>query len=114
MVDELQAASVAVVPIRYGSGTRIKILESFAHRIPVVSTSIGAEGLDLEPGVHLLVADDPGEFSDAVVRVLQDKDLRIRVTDAAEQLYLERYDGRAAHERIVRLLEEAAGDKTRS
>ena len=46
-------------PVRFGSGTRVKILEAFAHRIPVVSTSLGAEGLGAEDGVHLLVGDDP-------------------------------------------------------
>ncbi len=114
MVDELKRATVAVVPIRYGSGTRVKILESFANRIPVVSTSIGAEGLEVEAGVHLLIADDPEEFADAVARLLVDGDERVRLADAAERLYADRYDGGAAHDRILRLLEEVAGDKTRS
>ena len=60
---ELARADVAVVPLRIGSGTRLKILESFAHRIPVVSTTIGADGLDVEDGVHLLLADRPEEFA---------------------------------------------------
>ena len=54
MEPELAGATVAVVPVRFGSGTRVKILESFAHRVPVVSTTLGAEGLDVEDGVHLL------------------------------------------------------------
>ena len=70
MEGELARASVAVVPVRYGGGTRVKILESFAHRVPVVSTSLGAEGLDVEDGVHLLIADDPEQFAAAVVRLL--------------------------------------------
>ena len=53
MESELARADIAVVPIRYGSGTRFKILESFAHRVPVVSTTVGAEGLRVENGVHL-------------------------------------------------------------
>ena len=72
MEEELARASVAVVPLRYGSGTRVKILESFAHRVPVVSTTLGAEGLDAEDGVHLLLADDPEEFAAATVRLLGD------------------------------------------
>ena len=71
MDDELARASVAVVPIRYGSGTRLKILESFAHRVPVVSTTLGAEGLDVRDGVHLLLADDPDAFAAATVRLLR-------------------------------------------
>ena len=69
MEPELAQADVAVVPIRYGSGTRLKILESFAHRVPVVSTTIGAEGLQVEHGVHLLLADDPEAFAAACERL---------------------------------------------
>jgi glycosyltransferase involved in cell wall biosynthesis len=114
MEDELARASVAVVPVRYGSGTRVKILESFAHRVPVVSTTVGAEGLDVEDGVHLLLADDPGEFAAATVRLLGDTRLRVRLTEAAERRYLDRYDGRAADEGVRRLLHEVAGIRTRS
>jgi glycosyltransferase involved in cell wall biosynthesis len=114
MEDELERASVAVVPVRYGSGTRVKILESFAHRVPVVSTTVGAEGLDVEDGVHLLLADDPVEFAAATVRLLGDATLRVRLTDAARDCYLENYDGRAADEGLRRLLLEVAGSRTRS
>jgi len=114
MVPELARASVAVVPVRYGSGTRIKILESFAHRVPVVSTTLGAEGLDVEDGVHLLLADDPEEFASATVRLLGDAPLRVRLTEAARARYLERYDGRAADAQVRRLLQEVAGWRIRS
>jgi glycosyltransferase involved in cell wall biosynthesis len=114
MEDELARASVAVVPIRYGGGTRVKILESFAHRVPVVSTSLGAEGLDVEDGVHLLVADDPEQFAAATVRLLEDGGLRARLTEAAEARYLERYDGRLADEGVRRLVEGLAEVSTRS
>ena len=63
MEEELAGPRLPRCPLRYGSGTRVKILESFAHRVPVVSTSLGAEGLDVEDGVHLLVADDRGASS---------------------------------------------------
>jgi Glycosyl transferases group 1 len=114
MHEELARASVAVVPVRYGGGTRVKILESFAHRVPVVSTTLGAEGLDVEHDVHLLLADDPEEFSVATVRLLRDASLRTRLARAAEDLYLERYDGRIADEAVRRLLEEIGGRRTRS
>jgi glycosyltransferase involved in cell wall biosynthesis len=112
MEDELARATVAVVPVRFGSGTRIKILESFAHRVPVVSTTVGAEGLDVKDGVHLLLADDPEEFAAATVRLMGDPGLRVRLTEAARLRYLERYDGRAAEEGVRRLLEAVA--RTRS
>jgi glycosyltransferase involved in cell wall biosynthesis len=113
MEDELARASVAAVPVRYGGGTRLKILESFAHRVPVVSTTLGAEGLAVEDGVHLLLADDPQDFAAATGRVLRDPALRVRLTEAAEALYLERYEGRVAEEGVRRLVEDVAAS-TRS
>jgi glycosyltransferase involved in cell wall biosynthesis len=114
MSTELSRASVVVVPIRYGGGTRLKILESFAHRVPVVSTTLGAEGLDVEDGVHLLIADNPEDFAAATVRLLGDALLRTRIADEAERLYLRRYDDRAADESIRRLLEDLPRPSTRS
>jgi glycosyltransferase involved in cell wall biosynthesis len=114
MEEELSRASVAVVPLRYGSGTRVKILESFAHRVPVVSTTFGAEGLDVEDGVHLLLADDPEDFAAATVRLLGDTALRVRLTEAAEALYRDRYDSRVADQGVQRLIEDVAGASTRS
>ena len=114
MEEELARASVAVVPLRYGSGTRVKILESFAHRVPVVSTTLGAEGLDVEDGVHLLLADDPNELAAAVVHLLGDAGLRVRLTEAAEARYLELYDGRLADHGVRRLVEDVARTSTRS
>lgn len=63
------AADVAIVPIRAGGGTRIKILEAFAHRVPVVSTTIGAEGIDAIDGEHLLIGDDAESLARACLRV---------------------------------------------
>jgi hypothetical protein len=114
MEYELAGATVAVVPVRFGSGTRVKILESFAHRVPVVSTTLGAEGLDVEDGVHLLMADDPEEFAAVTVRLLRDPLLRARLTEAAEALYLDRYDGRVADQGVRRLVEDVARTSTRS
>jgi polysaccharide biosynthesis protein PslH len=63
------AADVAAVPLRAGGGTRIKILEAFAHRVPVVTTSIGAEGIDAADGEHLLIADDAEAFARACLGI---------------------------------------------
>lgn len=82
---ELAAADVAVVPVRFGSGTRIKILEAFAHRIPVVSTTVGAEGLDITAGHELLLADDPADFARACVEALTDEALRRRLVAAGHE-----------------------------
>ncbi len=69
-------AWAAIVPLRVGGGTRLKILEALALGTPVVSTSKGAEGLDLQDGEHLLIADTPREFAEAVTRLLSDAALR--------------------------------------
>jgi polysaccharide biosynthesis protein PslH len=68
------AADIAVVPIRAGGGTRIKILEAFAHGVPVVSTRLGAEGIAATDGVHLLLADDAQAFAAACLRLKRDPD----------------------------------------
>ena len=65
-----ESAHAAVVPVRAGGGTRIKVLEAFAHQRPVVSTALGAEGLDATGGRHLLIADDPDGFAAACLRLM--------------------------------------------
>ncbi len=87
MATELARADVVVVPVRFGSGTRLKILEAFAHRVPVVSTTIGAEGLGVEDRTHLLIADRPEEFADAIYRLRSSPTLHRRIVDAAEEFY---------------------------
>lgn len=68
-------ARLFICPIREGGGTRLKLLDAFAQGIPVVSTTVGAEGLDVTHREHLLLADSPQEFCDAVVELLEDDSL---------------------------------------
>jgi glycosyltransferase involved in cell wall biosynthesis len=79
-VDQLDGvladADVMVVPLRLGGGTRIKILEAFAHEIPVVSTTIGEEGLAVRDGQELLIADHPEALAGACARLFTDASLR--------------------------------------
>jgi glycosyltransferase involved in cell wall biosynthesis len=84
---ELARADAMVVPLRFGSGTRIKILEAFAHRLPVIATPAAYEGLDVEPGTHLAAGQTADEFAEACRDVLVQPDLRLRLADAAEELY---------------------------
>ncbi len=103
MATELARADVVVVPVRFGSGTRLKILEAFAHRVPVVSTTIGAEGLGAEDRTHLLIADRPEEFADAIYRLRSSPTLHRRIVDAAEEFYVERYASSVAGARVQQL-----------
>jgi glycosyltransferase involved in cell wall biosynthesis len=91
MAPWLGSADVVAVPMRWGSGTRIKILEAFAHGIPVVSSTLGAEGLDVTDGTHLLIRDDPASFAEACRRLLTDPDLRAGIAGEARALYDARY-----------------------
>lgn len=83
VAKEYARAAISVVPIRYGSGTRIKILESFSRRVPVVSTSVGKAGLDLEGEKELLIADTPSHFADACIRLLRDRVTREALAERA-------------------------------
>jgi len=75
----LQHATVAVVPLRFESGTRFKILEAGACGLPVVSTTLGAEGTQATSGQHLLLADTPEQFADGILRLLSDRELAARL-----------------------------------
>jgi polysaccharide biosynthesis protein PslH len=101
---ELAQLSVLVAPIRFGGGTRFKILEAFAHGIPMVSTTIGAEGIDARDGEHLLLRDDPAAFARAIVDLHRDPIGRNRLIAAAAELYESRYaweHGVAAVQHVV-------------
>jgi glycosyltransferase involved in cell wall biosynthesis len=82
----LAAAAVAIAPLRMGSGTRLKILEAFAMRKAVVSTSLACEGLDVIPGEHLIVADQPETFAGQVLNLLQDSQARAALATAGYDL----------------------------
>lgn len=79
-------AALLVVPLRTGGGTRIKILEAFGYGRPVVSTRVGAEGIEVDDGVHLLLADDPLSFSNACLRVLTEPTLATELISAGRRL----------------------------
>jgi glycosyltransferase involved in cell wall biosynthesis len=71
-----EQASLVVVPLRIGGGTRLKILEAFSYGVPVVSTTVGAEGLKVKDGEHLIIADTPSGFALSVIKLLKCKDLQ--------------------------------------
>jgi glycosyltransferase involved in cell wall biosynthesis len=89
-------AHAVIVPILTGAGVRVKIVEALSAGRPIVSTSLGWEGLpDVVPGEHLLVANEPAEFASATIRLLRDRELRIRLGEQARALAERRYDWRA-------------------
>ena len=92
MRPELGRADVAIVPLRIGSGTRLSILEAFAHGLPVVTTSVGLDGIDATPGRHALVADDAAGLAAAATAVLRDVSLQDALRAEGRRLVKERYD----------------------
>lgn len=97
-----------VVPLRVGGGTRLKILEALALGTPVVSTSRGAEGLEVTPGEDLLIADEPAEFADATLRLLEDPALRAELAASGRRLVRGRYDWDQIGEELDRFLHHVA------
>ena len=104
----LSAARVAVVPVRIGTGSRLKALEAMAARRPVAGTSVGLEGIGLDPGVHALVGDGPGPLADAVSRLLGDDDTATRVAAAGRALVEQRYGWDAIASRYALSMSELA------
>jgi glycosyltransferase involved in cell wall biosynthesis len=102
----LGAAQVVVVPLRIGSGTRLKILEALAMGRAVVSTSLGYEGLDLEEGRHLLVADEPAAFAARVTELLRDPARRAALGREGRRQVEETYDWRVIGLRLEATLRE--------
>lgn len=101
-----QQATATLAPLLAAGGTRIKILESFAHLRPVVSTTIGAEGLAVEHGRHCLIADSPAGFAQACCALLEQPALVRHLATEALQLVRTHYDAQAVRQRI-RLLFDA-------
>jgi glycosyltransferase involved in cell wall biosynthesis len=82
----LWRSRVSIVPLRIGGGTRLKIYEAMAARLPVVSTAIGAEGLDIQDGENIFIADSPQDFADRCLLLLEDSSRRRRMIQTAWEL----------------------------
>ena len=104
---------VLVVPLRAGSGTRLKLFEAFASGIPAVSTTLGAEGIDCADGTHLLIADTPPEFVRAVLLLLDDAELADSISAAAMRLAEERFDWTLAARRNLEGVRELLAARPR-
>lgn len=97
----LHSALVSIVPLRYGAGTKRKLLQAMMAGTPSVSTTMGVEGLDLEPGRHVLLADDAATFADAILRLVEDPRLWRRMSVAGRERILERHGRESARRRFT-------------
>lgn len=93
VAPELARATAVVVPLRFGGGTRLKVLEAFAYGVPVVSTNLGAEGLDVSDGRELLLGDDASAFATQCLVVLHDPTAAAARAVAAQRLWEKRFSG---------------------
>jgi len=109
-VDDIRpyvdAAGVYVVPIRIGGGTRIKIYEAMAQKKAIVSTSVGAEGLPLTDGQHIIIKDKPDDFAKAVLELMENRDLASRLGENGRKLVAENYSWEKVAGRFSNALED--------
>jgi polysaccharide biosynthesis protein PslH len=110
VIEHLHQSGVVVVPLRIGGGTRLKIYEAMATAKAVVSTTVGAEGLDVHHGRDIMLADDPRSFAQAVIMFLKDHQLRCRYEKAAAETAA-RYDWPAIGERFSEILQSVTENK---
>jgi glycosyltransferase involved in cell wall biosynthesis len=96
----LERASVMVVPVLAGGGMRVRILEAFARGVPVVTTTVGLEGIDAKPDEDVLVADTPEQFASAVTRILHEQRLQDRLASNGRRLVVSRYDWQVVLEQL--------------
>lgn len=105
------ASQVCVVPLRKGAGTRLKILEAMAVGTPVVTTPKGAEGLEVIPGMHILIGATPQEFAAQTIRLLTDSAARQAQRQAAYELVKEKYAWEGIQQQLNTLFLHAAAEK---
>src|SRR5947209_15339368 len=105
----LAASEVVIAPLQVGSGTRLKILEALAMQKAVVTTSLGCEGLSVESGEHLIVADQPGAFAQAVIALLHNPEMRVTYGTAGRKLVEAEYSWERCGTKMLHVLEELEG-----
>jgi len=111
VAEYLRDATLVIVPLRIGGGTRLKIFEAMAMGKAVISTSIGAEGLDVHSGRDLILADDPASFAEAIMSLLRNATLRQKYERAAAQLAAQ-YDWSNIVQRFADVLRQVVQEVT--
>lgn len=111
LVPYFEEAALMIVPVRAGSGMRVRILEAFAQAMPVITTTVGLEGIDAIPEEDVLIADSPDDFVAQVVRLMQDEALQGRLAANGRRLAETRYDWQI----VLKLLDQVyASSHTRT
>jgi len=105
--DAIAQATVVVMPLRVGAGTKHRIYQSLSMAKAVVTTSVGAEGMGLSPGVHAVVTDDPATFAVEVVRLLEDPARRRQLGTAGREFVVTHHDWRANYEKLEQVFQAA-------
>jgi glycosyltransferase involved in cell wall biosynthesis len=106
---KLAGSAALVVPLRIGGGTRLKILEAMALGAPVVSTSLGAAGLGVTHEETALVADDPEEFAECVLRLMRDSELRAKISRNGREYVVSKFGWQRSVEALDRIVHSIAG-----
>jgi polysaccharide biosynthesis protein PslH len=102
----LEQAGVLIVPVRAGGGMRVKILNQLSQELPMVTTTIGCEGINVENGRQVLIADQPQDFADAVLRILEDPRLAESLGKSGRELIVEQYDYRKVCAQLDRIYQK--------
>jgi glycosyltransferase involved in cell wall biosynthesis len=101
----LERAACLIVPLRYGGGLRIRIIEAMAAGLPVVASAVAIQGMELEAGRHVLVADSPAEYRAHIDRLVTDRAFAARLAGAARERVRAVYGPAARSEGILRAVE---------
>jgi polysaccharide biosynthesis protein PslH len=109
--EYLQNAGVFIVPLRAGGGMRVKILEALAKGMPIVTTSIGCEGIAVENGKHVIIADTPQDFAKATLQLIENPDRANTLIKQGRELAEAVYDYQIAYRPLNQLYEELGGNK---
>ncbi len=109
----LADSAVFIVPMRVGGGTRLKILDAWAWQLPVISTSVGCEGLEVENGQNIIVADTPAHFVDEIERLLNSPALRSSIGSAGRQTAVKSYDWQLIGNRMIHQIKNASNNSAR-
>ena len=104
----LARASIMILPLRVGGGTRIKVFEGMAAGLALVSTRIGTEGLPVVDGEHAMLADEPAAFADAVVSLIQNPDRRQRMANVSRDWVRQNFSWETAAQKFLHLCQKVA------